>query len=171
MNDFNLNFDIYSVYFIYFHFIFIFDAPVCGHHWIMRCHWAGGAQECKHQFKNRRWNCSTIDDNTVFGPVSGLGKLCFCFLSSPLLCFFFSSHYYFTCGAYLSQEFVLFEMKAIHIQIETIVFFRVSLTFDKYYLELIAPNMNEANDEILLIYVSYTTGPNPYPKSVFSTPL
>uniref|UniRef100_A0A1B0AMF4 Protein Wnt n=1 Tax=Glossina palpalis gambiensis TaxID=67801 RepID=A0A1B0AMF4_9MUSC len=30
--------------------------------------------ECQFQFKNRRWNCTTIDDNTVFGPMSGLGQ-------------------------------------------------------------------------------------------------
>ncbi|XP_053693451.1 protein Wnt-5 [Sabethes cyaneus] len=31
-------------------------------------------QECKHQFKHRRWNCTTIEDNTVFGPVSNIGS-------------------------------------------------------------------------------------------------
>ncbi|XP_036332554.1 protein Wnt-5-like, partial [Rhagoletis pomonella] len=31
-------------------------------------------QECQFQFKNRRWNCSTTDDNTVFGPITGLGS-------------------------------------------------------------------------------------------------
>lgn len=30
-------------------------------------------QECQFQFKNRRWNCSTTDDATVFGPMTGLG--------------------------------------------------------------------------------------------------
>uniref|UniRef100_A0A1B0EZB1 Protein Wnt n=1 Tax=Lutzomyia longipalpis TaxID=7200 RepID=A0A1B0EZB1_LUTLO len=27
-------------------------------------------QECKHQFGSRRWNCSTVDDDTVFGPIT-----------------------------------------------------------------------------------------------------
>uniref|UniRef100_A0A1B0ABK5 Protein Wnt n=1 Tax=Glossina pallidipes TaxID=7398 RepID=A0A1B0ABK5_GLOPL len=30
------------------------------------------AKECQFQFKNRRWNCTTIEDNTVFGPMTGL---------------------------------------------------------------------------------------------------
>lgn len=29
-------------------------------------------QECQFQFKNRRWNCSTTNDETVFGPMTSL---------------------------------------------------------------------------------------------------
>lgn len=33
-------------------------------------------QECKYQFQQRRWNCSTVsdDNNSVFGPIYKLGK-------------------------------------------------------------------------------------------------
>lgn len=31
-------------------------------------------QNCKLQFKNRRWDCQTIDDPTVFGPVISIGS-------------------------------------------------------------------------------------------------
>lgn len=80
LDEFNLNFGIHLVYFICFHFLFIFDACLVMDYVrtaITQSTIIGSAQECKHQFKNRRWNCSTVDDNTVFGPVSGLG-MSFC---------------------------------------------------------------------------------------------
>lgn len=34
-----------------------------------------GIQECQHQFRGRRWNCTTVNDNlAIFGPVLDKGN-------------------------------------------------------------------------------------------------
>ena len=47
-----------------------------------------GIEECQWQFKDSRWNCTTVDDSSVFGPILVTGKLfeatCSLFSSLPL---------------------------------------------------------------------------------------
>ena len=33
-----------------------------------------GIRECQFQFRHRRWNCSTVDNSSVFGRVMQIGK-------------------------------------------------------------------------------------------------
>ena len=44
-----------------------------------------GISECQHQFQKSRWNCSTYDDSSVFGPILETGRN---FISSKKKFFF-----------------------------------------------------------------------------------
>lgn len=52
-----------------------------------------GIQECQHQFRGRRWNCTTINDNlAIFGPVLDKGSCCI--LTKPACVRFFGFIFY-----------------------------------------------------------------------------
>lgn len=36
-----------------------------------------GIKECQYQFRQRRWNCSTVDNTSVFGRVIQIGEFTF----------------------------------------------------------------------------------------------
>lgn len=38
------------------------------------CFNSQGIQQCQHQFRNERWNCTTKDDQNVFGATLERGE-------------------------------------------------------------------------------------------------
>ena len=66
-----------------------------------------GIGECQWQFRKHRWNCTTVQDTTVFGPVLSIRKS-FCFLTlkckvfiNLLTTFHRSSNICLVCHGYL----------------------------------------------------------------------
>lgn len=45
-----------------------------------------GIKECQYQFRNRRWNCSTVDNSSVFGRVMQIGEFYFYGEKSENIC-------------------------------------------------------------------------------------